>query len=143
MLACEPTSARISPENRGARPAAGRGSILGPGWGNTGTLPPLQIPPSNSILSPKCVWEPGELRDLCDLISIHCQEPTLQPRAEPAALKDACDAGTPPLSASRRPPPATPSHRIKVNQDRVLHAHNRRNASPAHMRKVQASKKPL
>lgn len=84
-----------------------------------------------------------ELGDLRDLISIQYQEPTLQPGAGREALKDAPDPGTPRLGASRRPPPAAPSCRIQASQCPVLHAHHERNASPAHVRKVQASRKSL
>ncbi|VTJ80508.1 Hypothetical predicted protein, partial [Marmota monax] len=74
-------------------------------------LPVAEIPGSNSIPSPKRLIA-QELRDLCDLISFQCQEPTLQPRAELEALKDAHYAGTPRLSAGCRRPP-TPSRHSK------------------------------
>lgn len=142
MLSSQLTPAKTKSRKPRA-PASGHGpprsSILGLGGvvGDGGAPFSLLLPRSLLQFHPVPWARLGvrELRDLGDLISIHCREPTLQPRARREALEGCSQRGN---SSPGRPPPPPPAA-SKPAKCPAPHAHRGRNGCCSRSRAGSAS----
>lgn len=99
----------------------GRGAVAGDGGARFSLLLPRSLLQFHPV--PWARLGVRELRDLGDLISIHCREPTLHPRAGRKALEGCSLRGN---SSPGRPPPL-PRAASRPAKRPAPHAHRGRN----------------